>query len=171
MLILIIALFVDRDYQVSRSVTVEYPKTAVFEYLRYLKNQEQFTVWNQMDPDMKKEYINEDGNVGAIFKWTSKNEDLGSGELEIKEVDPYDKIVYELRLSEPWESTNKIWFDLEGQNHTTVVKWSIEGKTPYPFNFLTLFMDMDEMMGSDLEQGLENLKKVMESKNTITSSM
>ena len=30
-------------------------------------------------------------------------------------------------------------------------------------NIMLLFMDMDEMLGSDLETGLENLKQLLES--------
>jgi hypothetical protein len=34
----------------------------------------------------------------------------------------------------------------------------------YPMNIMLLFMNMDEMLGKDLETGLVNLKAVMEKK-------
>lgn len=40
----------------------------------------------------------------------------------------------------------------------TIVKWGISGKTPYPFNIINLFMDM----GNDFDEGLQNLKVVLE---------
>jgi hypothetical protein len=33
---------------------------------------------------------------------------------------------------------------------------------PYPMNLMLLFMDMDGMLGKDLQQGLDNLKGVLE---------
>jgi hypothetical protein len=34
----------------------------------------------------------------------------------------------------------------------------------YPMNLMLLFMDMEGMLGGDLEQGLTNLKGVLESR-------
>ncbi len=45
---------------------------------------------------------------------------------------------------------------------TTKVKWGFIGKMHYPMNLLLLCMNMDKMIGSDLQTGLDNLKKKME---------
>ena len=67
----------------SRSVTVTAPKMVVFEYLKHLKNKEEYGVWNNIDPDMKKSYNGADGEVGFTYTWDSQNEDVGAGEQEI----------------------------------------------------------------------------------------
>lgn len=156
---LVIPLFVDSDFKVSRTITINHPKVAIFDYLKHLKNQEKYGVWNLMDPDMKKSYSGTDGEVGFVYSWDSQMEDVGAGEQEIIEINEYDNIKYELRFKRPWEGTNYAQFDLDGTNGTTNVTWSISGSVPYPFNFFNLFMDMDEMIGKDLEKGLENLNK------------
>jgi hypothetical protein len=33
---------------------------------------------------------------------------------------------------------------------------------PYPGNLMTLFIDMEEALGKDLEKGLKNLKRLLE---------
>lgn len=38
----------------------------------------------------------------------------------------------------------------------------MDSSMPYPFNLMLLFMDMEEMIGNDLQTGLENLKLVLE---------
>ena len=38
----------------------------------------------------------------------------------------------------------------------------MSGKMVYPFNFLGLFMNMNEMIGKDLQTGLDNLKGILE---------
>lgn len=160
---LVIPLFVDSDFKVSRTVTVNQPRTAVFDYLKHLKNQEKYGVWNLIDPDMKKTYQGHDGEVGFIYSWDSQDENVGAGEQEILEINEYDNIKFELRFKRPWETTNYAQFDLEGANGSTNVTWSISGSVPYPFNFFNLFMNMDDMIGEDLEKGLENLNKELSS--------
>ena len=44
----------------------------------------------------------------------------------------------------------------------TTVSWGFNGKMKYPMNLMLLFMDMEEMLGNDLQTGLENLKNVLE---------
>ena len=38
----------------------------------------------------------------------------------------------------------------------------ISGKMKYPMNLMTLFMDMETMLSSDLDEGLKNLKEILE---------
>jgi len=44
----------------------------------------------------------------------------------------------------------------------TRVSWSINGEMPYPMNLTSLFFDMEEALGQDLEKGLKNLKRILE---------
>jgi hypothetical protein len=46
--------------------------------------------------------------------------------------------------------------------NTTQVKWGFQSKMAYPMNIMLLFMDMEDMIGSDLEIGLNNLKSKLE---------
>lgn len=40
---LMVGIFVDQDYSVVREVTIDRPKDEVYEYVRLLKNQENFS--------------------------------------------------------------------------------------------------------------------------------
>jgi hypothetical protein len=44
----------------------------------------------------------------------------------------------------------------------TKVKWGINGVIPYPMNVMLPMMNMDQMIGNDLQKGLENLKDKLE---------
>jgi hypothetical protein len=48
---------------------------------------------------------------------------------------------------------------------STKVKWGFDGKMNYPMNLMLLFMDFDAMLGKDMEQGLSNLKMIVEKQN------
>src|SRR5690606_41185411 len=87
---LIAAAFMKKDYTVQRDVVINQPESVVFEYIKYLKNQDQFSKWGQMDPNMKKSYEGTDGTVGFISKWEG-NKDVGIGEQEIKNIVPNER--------------------------------------------------------------------------------
>ena len=160
---LIAALFLKKEYAVEREIAIDKSRTEVFDYIKYLKNQDNFSKWANMDPDMKKEYRGTDGMVGFVSAWDSEKSDVGKGEQEIKKIAVGERIDYELRFMEPFEATDNAYMITEVVNDsTTRVKWGFNGKMNYPMNLMLLFMDMEKMLGGDLEEGLANLKTVME---------
>lgn len=165
MLFFIIALFVDGSYSVERSVTIQKPKEEVFGYIKMLKNQGEYSVWQQMDPKMKKSYIGEDGTVGFVSSWESNHEKVGKGEQEIIGIKEGKRLDFELRFFEPFEAKDHAYMITEAKtDKATVVKWGFDGEMGYPMRFFMLFMDMDEMLGNDLQTGLDNLKMNLEKK-------
>lgn len=159
----IVALFVAKEYAVEREININKPKTEVFDYIKHLKNQDTYSKWNNMDPNMKKEYRGTDGEVGFVSAWDSDNEDVGAGEQEIKKITEGERIDFELRFLKPFEATEPAYMITEVVSDVeTKVKWGFSGKMPYPMNIMMLFMNMEEMIGADLEEGLKNLKVVLE---------
>jgi len=160
---LIIALFVKKDYAVQREVTIDKPKQEVFDYIKYLKNQDNYSKWNKIDPEMKKSYKGTDGTVGFISRWESNKKEVGWGEQEIKKITEGERIDFELRFIKPFEATEPAYMTTEAviENQTKVV-WGFSGHMNYPMNLMLLFMDMEEMIGGDLETGLNDLKTILE---------
>ncbi len=159
----VVALFVKNDYAVQREITINKPKTEVFEYIKYLKNQDNYSKWNNMDPDMKKSYIGTDGTVGFIYHWESENENLGTGEQEIKKITEGERVDFELRFIKPFEATEPAFMTTETVNENqTKVTWGFSGHMNYPLNIMMLFMDFEKMIGDDLDYGLTNLKAQLE---------
>jgi hypothetical protein len=162
-LVLLAAAITKKDYSVERQVTLNKPRQEVFEYVKYLKNQSNYSVWAKIDPNMKTEYRGTDGTVGFVSAWDSQVRDAGKGEQEIKKIDDGNRIDYELRFYEPMKSTDNAFMSFESVNDSvTSVKWGFFGKVKYPMNLSLLFMNMDAMLGKDLEGGLLNLKNLLE---------
>jgi uncharacterized membrane protein len=160
---LIIALFVKKTYEVEREVTINRPKSEVFNYLKYLKNQDEFSKWASMDPAMEKSYSGIDGTVGFISAWESEKPDVGKGEQEIIHIDEGKRIDYQLRFVEPFESTSNAYIvTTEESPERTSVKWGFTGTMTYPMNLMLLFMDFEKMIGNDFETGLNSLKTILE---------
>jgi hypothetical protein len=164
-LALIIALFAKKEFAIEREITINQPKDSVFNYIKYVKNQDHFSVWNQKDPKMVKTFSGTDGTVGFVYSWNSKNEDVGVGAQEIKKITEGERVDFELRFKVPMEATNMAYMTTESITpNQTKVKWGFTGKMPYPMNLMLIVMDMDKMIGKDLEDGLNNLKVVLEKK-------
>lgn len=160
---LVVALFIDQDYHVEREIVINQPKEKVFNYVKYLKNQDNYSKWATMDSEMKKTYTGTDGTVGFVSRWESTNEEVGVGEQEIKGITEGEKLDFELRFYEPFEATDKAFMTTESlSDNSTKVKWGFNGKMAYPMNLMLLFINMEEMLGNDLQQGLDNLKTVLE---------
>jgi Polyketide cyclase / dehydrase and lipid transport len=161
-LLLIIGLFSKKAYAVERSITINKPRQQVFEYIKYLKNQDNFSKWASMDPDMKKEFRGTDGTPGFISAWEG-NKKVGKGEQEIKQITEGRKVDFELRFIKPFPAVSDAYMttDDAGSNQTTV-KWGFSSSMKYPMNIMLLFLSMDKMIGRDFDTGLSNLKGILE---------
>ncbi len=161
---LIIALIAPKDYMVIREVTISKPKQEVFNYIKYLKNQDEYSKWQLMDPGMKKTFEGEDGTPGFVAGWESENPDVGVGEQEILKVTEGERIDFELRFKEPFEDTQLAYMTTEAVSPSeTRVTWGFDGHMDFPMNLMMVFMNFEKMIGDDLQTGLDNLKQKLES--------
>jgi hypothetical protein len=102
LLLLIIAAFVKRKYSVVLEISINKTKSEVFNYLKFLKNQDNFSKWATMDPNMKQEYRGTDGTVGFVSAWESEDRNVGKGEQEIRKIVDGERIDFELRFIKPF---------------------------------------------------------------------
>ncbi|MBB5440437.1 hypothetical protein HDC92_004138 [Pedobacter sp. AK017] len=162
-LALVVALFVKKDYAVEREVTINRPEPEVFDFIKHVKNQDQYSVWNNMDPAMKKSYSGTDGTVGFKYSWESTKKNVGKGEQEIVKITEGDRIDMKLRFKEPFDAEDDAYMTTEAIGaDKTKVKWGFTGKMAWPMNLIMLCMKMEEMIGKDLQSGLDKLKTTLE---------
>jgi hypothetical protein len=162
-LLLLIGLFMKKEYHVLRTVVVNKPKSFVFDYIKLLKNQNKYSVWATMDANMKTEFKGTDGTPGFISAWDSQEKNVGKGAQEILTVVDGEKIDYEIRFEKPFESTSTASMSTTTvSDKETKVNWAFTGKMKYPMNLMLLFMNMEKMIGNDLQNGLNNLKGILE---------
>jgi hypothetical protein len=158
---LIIALFVKKDYLVEREITINKPKQEVFDYVKFLKNQNNYSTWNRMDPNIKQTYRGTDGTVGFVAAWESNM--VGNGEQEIKKITEGERIDTELRFTGMFGSVSPAYMSTEAVSDTqTKVKWAMSGRMAYPLNFMQVFMSMEDMIGTEYQKSLTTLKEILE---------
>jgi hypothetical protein len=165
-LLLLLGAFLKKEYLVSRDIVINKSKGSVFQYIKLLKNQNSYSVWATIDPAMKQEFKGIDGTPGFISAWDSENKNAGKGEQEILKVVENEKVDYEIRFIRPFQSTSYATLSTFNLNEIqSRVQWVFNGKMKYPMNLMLLFMNMEKMIGNDLEKGLQNLKTLLEKKS------
>ncbi len=158
---LVIALFVKKQYTVERELTINKPNASVFEYIRHIKNQDNYSKWVMTDPAMNKQFKGTDGTVGFVYAWDSDNKNAGKGEQEIKAIADGKQVDMEIRFIKPFEGIANTFMRTEPVNQNqTRVKWAMTGQNHYPMNFMNLFID--DVLGKDMETSLANLKGILE---------
>ncbi len=161
---LIIALFVKKEYRIEEKISVNKSTSEVFDYVKFVKNQEHYSKWVMTDPTMKKTLTGTDGMVGFIYAWESEDKGVGQGAQEITAIIENKKLNTEIRFIKPFEGTSQVTMltDSTGVNETGVT-WIMEGKSKYPMNFMNLFMS--GVLHKDMQISLQNLKNNLEKNN------
>ncbi len=159
-LLLIIALFMKKDHYVKREIIINAPRQKVFDYIKLLKNQDEFNTGAMEDPDRKKEFKGIDGTVGYIYAW-SGDKSAGQGEKEIKNIIEGKRIETEIRFVKPMVARATIIMQTESlpDNQTKVI-WNNAGTLKYPINILIPLMEKQVTKGMDIS--LSTLKNMLE---------
>jgi hypothetical protein len=168
-LVLFVAVVATRPsaYHVERRLEVAAPADRVFGVLNDLH---QFagvlvlfgTPWETLDPNMQKTFAGPAAGVGQSFAWRGK--EVGTGKMTIEESVPGQKVGMTLVFVAPMASTATCALTLAGTPTGSLVTWSMDGNHNFIGKAVGLFMDMDNMLGSDIEKGLARLKTVAEGK-------
>lgn len=147
-------------YRVERSVTVDAPAAAVLPYLADLRAWRAWSPWEKVDPEMTRSYGGASYGVGATYAWRG-NAEIGAGGMTIVELTP-ERVAIRLDFQEPIASTSLATFALERAGEGTRVTWAMDGTNGFVGKAISLFLDMDAMIGASFASGLSDLKSQVE---------
>ena len=157
------------EYKVTRSIKIEAPAKNVFDQTTKFSNWAVWSPWAAADPGAKYTIENEEQSVGSKMGWDG--EISGVGVMKISEIVSNEKMVYELSFLEPWVMSSVGGFNYTEEDGVVNVEWYDEGKIPFSQRPMMFFMDLEEMMGPQFEEGLVNIKAICENmKPTIEVS-
>ena len=159
-LLLIIALFTKKEYKTYSEIIILAPKQKVFDYLKKIKNQDNYNKWVMMDPNMKREFKGTDGNVGFIYAWNG-NKEAGEGEQEIKAINEGENIEMEIRFVRPLAGIAHAKMTTESiSDNQTKVTWTTAAPMKYPLNIMLSMIV--KMLEKDMATSLTTLKTILE---------
>jgi hypothetical protein len=159
------------SFKVERSATIAAPADVVYANVVDFKKWEAWSPWAKLDPASKSTFEGTDGAVGSSMAW-SGNDKVGKGKMTITKAEPAKQVEIKLEFQEPFKATNTTVFALAPDGAGTKVTWTMSGENDFMGKAMSMFMNMDEMVGKDFDKGLaqmrtadeEEAKKVAEAK-------
>ena len=158
---LIVALFMKKEHYIKREITIDAPAQKVFDFLKLIKNQDQYNKWATADKkNRKEEFKGTDGTVGFIYSW-SGNKEAGQGEKEIINIIEGKRIETEIRFIKPMKVSAYMIFETESiSDNQTKVNLINTGKLKYPMNLMIPMAERN--FPKDMDQSLRTLKGILE---------
>ena len=148
-------------FRIQRATSIKAPPERIFAVLNDFLRWDAWSPWEKKDPAMKRTFSAVTSGKGAVYAWEG-NRDVGQGRMEIAESVAPSKVAIKLDFVKPFETHNIVEFTLEPKADSTNVTWTMQGPMPYISKLITVFVNMDSMVGKDFEAGLANLKAVAE---------
>ncbi|GDX53218.1 hypothetical protein LBMAG27_22650 [Bacteroidota bacterium] len=162
-LVLIIAAFGKNKFSIEAKITINKPKQEVYNYLKILRNTEQYSIWVMADPFMKKDFKGTDGTVGFVYSWESTNQNVGQGEQEIKNIIDGERVDYEIRFKKPFSGTSFSSIStITASPEQTTVTWMFNGSKNYFMKVLYIILNLKKVLKNDMQKSLNNLKNILE---------
>lgn len=150
------------DFRIVRSATMSAPAEKVFDQVNDFHNWRAWSPWEKLDPELKRTYEGATAGTGASYHWLG-NKQVGEGRMTITESHPNDLILIKLEFLKPFVATNTAEFSFQPQGNQTTLTWSMIGCRNFMMKAFGLFMNMDKMIGGQFEEGLANMRSVVES--------
>ena len=147
--------------RVKRSTIIQAPADKIYPFINDLHKWVEWSPYEKLDPAMKKSYSGPPEGNGAVCEWEG-NGKVGKGRMEITETRRPSRILMSLDMIKPFKCNNVVEFKLDGQGSKTEVTWDMHGPQPFIGKVMSVFINMDKMVGKDFEKGLANLKNVAE---------
>lgn len=150
------------EFRVERSALISAPAADIFPQTNDLRKLQAWSPWAKLDPNMKCTFSDPSVGVGASVSWAG-NSQAGEGRETIVESRANEYVGLRLDFIKPFESTCSTAFTFKPEGNQTKVTWSMWGKSGFISKAFCLFMSQDKMIGEPFEEGLSNLKMLVES--------
>ena len=145
------------SFRIQRTTRINAPPQKIFPMINDFHHWTAWSPWEQLDPNLKRKYSGAASGPGAVYDW-SGNGKAGTGRMEIKDVATGRKVVIQLDFIKPIKAQNTAEFTLSPQGATTEVTWAMYGPSRFMSKVISVFMNMDKLVGKDFEKGLAALK-------------
>jgi uncharacterized protein YndB with AHSA1/START domain len=146
---------------VTRTVTIHAAPEKIFPLINDLHNWSQWEEQEVDNPSLSRTYGDTPSGVGAACDWEAKGS-AGKARMLITESAPNKRVVVQVDFERPFRAHNVNEFVLKPGTNATTVAWNWQGTNVFLLKVMSVFTNVDRMMGSHFETSLENLKNAAE---------
>jgi uncharacterized protein YndB with AHSA1/START domain len=150
------------NISISRSAQFAASPAKVFAHVNDLHKWDEWSPWAKIDPKATNTFSGATQGKGASMSWSSENPEVGVGTMTITDSKPNERIVMALEFKKPMEGNNNSEFMFKGDAKQTTMTWVMTGKANFVQKAMGVIFNCDKMVGGMFEQGMANLKKVVE---------
>jgi uncharacterized protein YndB with AHSA1/START domain len=154
-------------FRVARRQTIQASPARIFDLVADFHAWSAWSPYEKLDSTMKKTFSGANSGKGAVYAW-SGNSKAGEGRMEIVDAVSPSLIRIKLDFLKPFEGHHTAEFTLETKGSTTEITWAMSGPQPYMFKLMSVFVNMDNMIGKEFAAGLANLKAVAERQMVVS---
>jgi uncharacterized protein YndB with AHSA1/START domain len=147
--------------RVERTATINASPEKIYPLISDFHQWASWSRYERLDPAMKKTYSGAASGTGAVYEW-SGNSDVGQGRMEIVDTAEPTRITTRLDFMSPLETRSTATSVPTPRGGATEASWTMEGPSAYVVKVMSVFADMDAMIGKDFETGLSSLKALAE---------
>ena len=149
------------SFHVERSSDIKASPQKIFESISDFHKWRSWSPWEDIDPAMKRSYSGPASGTGTAYMWEG-NLKVGTGRMEIVDSAAPSQVVIRFDYLKPISMSSTVAFVLADTAGVTHVTWSLDGSNSFLMKVVSIFMDMDKIMGKDFEAGLAKLKAISE---------
>lgn len=144
----------------TRSIFIAAPPERIFPLI---DDPRAMNEWNPFvkGRNVELSYSGPERGVGAANDFMGDAQ-VGSGRAEIVESVAPSKVVIALSMDRPMKCRNRVEFTISPQAGGSHVTWDMTGPQPFLGKLMTIFIDTEKMVGGAFEEGLADLKNLVE---------
>lgn len=143
---------------VERSAVIPASPDVVVSLLTDFREWVQWSPWEGLDDNLRREYSGPQSGVGAVYEW-SGNRKAGAGRMEITRVAPAS-VDIDLQFTKPFKSASKVTFAWSATPEGTHLVWRMRTPRAGAMRVLGMVVSQDRLVGPDLAKGLARLAEV-----------
>jgi uncharacterized protein YndB with AHSA1/START domain len=149
-------------FLVERSVVIKAPPEKVFALINDFRRVSVWSPLDSLDPAMARWIGGAPSGRGAVYEWRG-NLQAGAGRVEIVESRFPTQILMRAELRKPIRASGTVEYVLAVQpDSSTKVTWSTYGPSPFASKVVQVFLTMDDVVGRNVESGLNRMKVAAE---------
>lgn len=151
----------DGHFKYERSGVINAKPEVVYPYVSQFKLGQQWSPYEK-DPDTKRTFGGAEGQAGSFEEFDSKQ--MGTGRIEITSAVPNQQVDLRLQMYKPFSADNHVVYILAPEGEGTRFTWTMEGDGGFMSKLMATLINCDKMIGGQFEEGIANLKRIVEKK-------
>lgn len=159
-ILLIVGLFLPRDVQVERTITITAPPQQVYAEVVDLKHFNHWSPWFGIDPATRYVLAGKLGQPGQQLSWQSDNPSVGKGSMTLVESNAPGYVAFKLDFGPQGQADS--YFRIRKDGKQSEVTWGFRTNFGNDIAGRYFGLMMDSVLGKDFEKGLASLKKTVE---------